>query len=254
MNEKDLSKVKEHWEEENTVSLKDENLRILEQNIIIENLKKINKKTLKDIGCGDAGDTIEFSKYIDNVYAYDYSKAMLKKASRNIAEVDNIKLSELDILNNQLEQKSDVVVTKRMLINLGNFDNQKKAIHKIYDSIEDDGYFIMLETSIEGLENLNKLRTNATLPSIPAPHHNTLFKLEELKSYLMEYFIIEDIKYFSSYYFFTRVYNQMLKNDDMQKYDVVAKDISLCGFDLFPDEQVGPQFCMLLKKKQYVEK
>jgi SAM-dependent methyltransferase len=249
MNEKDLSKVKEHWEKEDTVSLKDENLRTLEQNTIIENLKKINKKTLKDIGCGDAGDTIEFSKYMDKVYAYDYSKAMLRKASINIAGIDNITLNEFDILNDQLEQKTDVVITKRMLINLGDYDNQKKAIRKIYNSINDNGYFIMLETSIEGLENLNGLRKNANLPSIPAPHHNTLFLLEELKNYLSEYFLIEDVKYFSSYYFFTRVYNQMLQNEDMKKYDIVAKNISLSGIDLFKNQQIGPQFCMLLRKK-----
>lgn len=78
-----------------------------------------------------------------NIYAYDYSKSMLTKASKNIKDKKNITLSELDILKDDITTKADVALTKRMLINLGSFENQKK--------IHNDGYFIMLETSIDGL-------------------------------------------------------------------------------------------------------
>ena len=249
MKENDLGIVKAHWENKDTVSLRDQNLRELEQNIIIEYLKSINKKSLNDIGCGDAGDTVRFSKYIDNIYDYDYSKSMLTKASKNIKDKKNITLSELDILKDDITTKADVALTKRMLINLGSFENQKKAIKKIHNSIHNDGYFIMLETSIDGLNNLNYFRKKVNLSEIPEPYHNTLFELNELKNYLQEFFVIEDIKYFSMYYFFTRIYNQMLDNTDMTKYDVIAKEISALGIDLFDNKIIGPQFCILLKKK-----
>lgn len=107
----------------------------------------------------------------------------------------------------------------------------------------------MLETSIDGLNNLNYFRKKVNLSEIPEPYHNTLFELNELKNYLQEFFVIEDIKYFSMYYFFTRIYNQMLDNTDMTKYDVIAKEISALGIDLFDNKIIGPQFCILLKKK-----
>ena len=61
---------------------------------------------------------------------------MLEKASKVLSDAENISLSNLDIIEDQLDQKSDVVITKRMLINLGSFQNQKNAIKKIYDSLD----------------------------------------------------------------------------------------------------------------------
>lgn len=249
MKEKNLNIVKEHWEKKETVSLRDKNLKLLEQNIIIDYIKRSKKNTLMDIGCGDASDTVKFAQYVNKVYAYDYSKAMLSKSADIIKGIDNISLDELNILEDQINQKTDLVITKRLLINLGNFDNQKNAIRKIHNSIEEDGYYIMLETSIEGLKNLNELRVKVGLDIIPEPYHNTLFDLNILKEFLNQLFVIEDIKYFSTYYFLTRVYNPLLNSDNEFKYDTKAKNITLQGIELFESKIIGPQFCMLLKRK-----
>jgi len=246
--EKNLKDIKEHWEKKETVSLKDLNLQLLERKVIIDFIKKSNKSTLKDIGCGDGSDTIHFSKYVDQVYAYDYSSAMINKASSNLSSIGTTNLSKLDVINDKIEQMSDLVITKRVLINLGNFENQKKAIKKIHNSIENNGYFIMLETSSDGLKNLNNYRRKFNLEAIPEPFHNTLFNLDELKFFLERYFVIEEVKYFSTYFFLTRVYNFLLDNDHY-KYDTVARSIAECNVNLFNSEIIGPQFCMLLRKK-----
>ena len=246
---KDLNVIKEHWENKDTVSLRDTNLQLVERKTIIGFLEQTNKKTLKDIGCGDGSDTIHFAKYVDNVFAYDYSSAMLEKASKNLDGIKNVSLSQLDMLKDDITTKTDVAITKRMLINLGNFGNQKNAILKIHDSLEDNGYFIMLETSTDGLKNLNELRETFNLDTIPEPFHNTLFELDRLKEFLEEYFIIEEIKYFSTYFFLTRIYNMKLENNEDFKYDTLAKDFAINCTDLFADKIIGPQFCMLLKKK-----
>lgn len=249
MKEKDLSAIKNHWENMDTVSLKDVNLQLLERDTIEKFLEKTKKTTLKDIGCGDGSDTIHFAKYFERVYAYDYSNAMLTKASQTLSQTSNVTLQHLDVLQNEITPETNAVITKRMLINLGNFDNQKTAIKKIYNSLEDGGYYIMLETCTNGLENLNKLRQLFGLDSIPEPFHNTLFELEELKKFLENYFIIEDIHYFSTYFFLTRVYNVTLNEADVFKYDKNAKEVADKGIELFNTEIIGPQFCMLLRKR-----
>lgn len=249
MNEKDLNVIKQHWEDMDTVSLKDKNLQYLERKTIIEFIQRTNKKVLKDIGCGDGSDTIHFADQVEKVYAYDYSSAMLTKAKKTLNDTNNVSLDHLDILQDSIDQKSDIAITKRMLINLGNFENQKNAIEKIYNSLEDNGYYIMLETSTNGLSNLNDLRKKLDLEEIPEPFHNTLFELETLKAFLEEYFIIEDIKYFSTYFFLTRVYNVTLNEDNIFKFDENAKLITDNEIELFEDKIIGPQFCMLLKKK-----
>jgi SAM-dependent methyltransferase len=247
--EKNLQKIKKHWEKKETVSLGDLNLQLLERETIIDFIKKSDKSVLKDIGCGDGSDTMYFAKHVDQVYAYDYSSAMLDKAFNNLGAIDAVYLGELDIINERIEQMSDLVITKRMLINLGSFKNQKIAIKKIYDSIEENGYFIMLETSKDGLSNLNKYRSEFGLDIIPEPFHNTLFKLGELKTFLEKYFIIEDVKYFSTYFFLTRIYNFLLSDKNPYKHDVIAKSIADHNIKLLDSEIIGPQFCMLLKKK-----
>jgi len=250
MIEENLNEVKKHWEDINTISLKDSNLQLLERSVILDYIDRTKKHTLKDIGCGDGSDTIFFAKKFDKVFAYDYSSAMLEKASAVLRDASNISLGKLDIINDQLNEKSDVVITKRMLINLGSFQNQKNAIKKIYDSIEDGGYFIMLETSIEGLDNMNFYRDKFNLPNIPKPFHNSLFILEELNFFIKELFDIVDVSFFSTYFFLTRVYHPIMNENDYKKNDEHAKNVSINNFNLFSKkENIGPQFCMLLKKK-----
>ena len=250
MIKENLNEVKKHWEDINTISLKDSNLQLLERSVILDYIERTKKHTLKDIGCGDGSDTIFFAKKFDKVFAYDYSSAMLEKASIVLKNANNISLSKLDIIDDKLNEKSDVVITKRMLINLGSFQNQKNAIKKIYDSIEDEGYLIMLETSVDGLDNMNLYRDKFNLPNIPKPFHNTLFVLEDLKNFVEELFVVEDISFFSTYFFLTRVYHPLTNENDYKKNDENAKNISINNFNLFSKKEIiGPQFCMLLKKK-----
>ena len=223
----------------------------MERNTILEFLTKINKQVLKDIGCGDASDTLHYASLVEKVYAYDYSNSMLAKATTTLKNISNVTLNKLDILKDDLLIKSDIVITKRMLINLGSFENQKNAIKKIYESLNKDGYFIMLETSKNGLDNLNELRILFNLENIPEPFHNTMFELKELKSFLENYFVIEKINYFSTYYFLTRVYNVMVDDVNYIKLDEKARQISESNIDLFNSKIIGPQFCMLLKKKDF---
>jgi len=243
-----LNEIKEHWENEETVSLKDKNLQILERKIILEHLEQIQPLTVADIGCGTGEDTIYFSKYCKKLFAFDYSSAMLKKAKKNLENEKNIVLNELNILENDIKGNFDTVITKRMLINLGSFENQMMAIKKIHNSLNENGYFIMLETSSDGLKKLNNLRTKFNLEPIQAPFHNNPFPIEELKNELMKYFTIEKISNFSTYFFLTRVYNPLVNEKDYFKLDAIAKNIAE-NTKLFESEIIGPQFCLLLKKK-----
>ena len=245
---KDLEEIKKHWEDFKTVSLKDDHLRQLEQEKILSFLSNLELKSLQDIGCGDAGDTIKFSGLSEKIYAYDYSNSMLDKARKKVSKYRNIHIDRLDILIDPIPHISDAIITKRMLINLGSFSNQKEAIKKIHSSLNNSGYFIMLETCIEGLNNLNSLREKYNLTKIPEPFHNSLFNLTELKLFLEPFFEIKKLEFFSTYFFLTRIYNPSLEYDKFEKFDKTAKAFS-SNINLFPETNIGPQFCMLLKKK-----
>ena len=244
---KDLRIVRAHWENSAIVSLKDKNLQELERRCILQYLKKLGKVgSLADIGCGDASDTVYFRRYAKKTFGYDYSPAMLKKA-KNIAK-GNIALSRFDLLQDRLDDKFDIVITKRCLINLGNFRNQLKSIKKIYRCLKRGGYYFMLECSLDGLKNLNSLRRKFGLDPLKEPFHNVYFELKKLRKEVRKYFTIEDTRYFSTYYFLTRVYNPTVDKAGFQKLDVLAKNSHL-RLDFLSSICLGPQFLLVLKKK-----
>ena len=53
---------------------------------------------------------------------------MIKAANKIIGESNakNIKITKLDLINDPIINSYDTIITKRALINLGNFENQKK--------------------------------------------------------------------------------------------------------------------------------
>ena len=105
MNNKDLAIIKDHWENPETISLKDKNLQLVERSAIIEQIEKIKVTSLADIGCGNCEDTIFFSRYAEYVDAFDYSEKMVKEATNiiNSSKTKKINISKLDLIDDQLD-------------------------------------------------------------------------------------------------------------------------------------------------------
>ena len=118
--EKDLNKIREHWENPETISLKDEDLQILERNTLLYYLRQHSPlERLADIGCGDGTDTRFWAPFAQQVIGYDYAETMLAKA--NINSQPNLRYKKLDLLASTPDGNFDAVITKRCLINLGSF-------------------------------------------------------------------------------------------------------------------------------------
>ena len=109
-------------------------------------------------------------------------------------------------------KKYDTIITKRTLINLGNFNNQKDSILKIHNALTKNGYYIMLECSLDGLESMNSIRKSFSLDSIKMPYHNFHFNMNELLSFLNKYFEVSYKQYFSDYFYLTRIIGHLISN------------------------------------------
>jgi len=245
--DRNLSKVRKHWENNDTISLKDHNLRILERDAIVKHLKVIEPGRLADIGCGDCLDTLEFAQYSNSVYAYDYSNHMLAQAKKNLAasNLDNIILKQRNLLKDSIDPGFDVVVSKRTLINLGNIHNQERAIAQIADSLESKRYLLLLECSIDGLRNLNTLRNQFGLPNIDQPQHNTHFDLQVLTNLVGQFFTPIETVYFSEYFFLTRVVSPLVLDDNYMRHDELLRKLST---EISIETVLSPQFLMVLQK------
>ena len=248
VNEKDLTIIKNHWENPETESLKDKNLQLVERSAIIEQLEKIKISRLADIGCGNCEDTIFFSNYANLVDAFDFSEKMIKEAINTItaSKTEKINVAKLDLINDQILNSYNTIITKRTLINLGNFKNQKKAIQKIHNSLVKNGYYIMLECSLDGLDNMNSIRKNFSMEKIPMPFHNYHFVIEKLLEFTENLFEVVIKRYFSDYFFLTRIVGPLLNNKDPYKHDSTFKELS--NLKLI-NKHIGPQFLLVLRKK-----
>ena len=149
-------------------------------------------------------------------------------------------------MNQDIKNRYDLIITKRTLINLGNFENQKRVIQKIYNSLNENGYYVMLECSKDGLDNMNEIRKIFLLDEIPMPFHNLHFSLKMLSEFLEDYFEIVTKTYFSDYFFLTRIVAPYIDKKEPYKFDNAFKDLS--SLNLIK-KNVSPQFLMLLRKK-----
>jgi ubiquinone/menaquinone biosynthesis C-methylase UbiE len=246
--------IKEYWEKPQTVSLRDENLRLLEQRMIETHLEPT--ESLLEIGCGDCVNTLNYSRSSQSTLAMDYSRAMLKKAKMRVIQdsSDRIHLLNGDLRSlRALKKKFHTIISQRCLINLSSWEEQREALLIVLDKLQDRGIFLLLETTHQGLETLNGLRQRAGFAPIPQPWHNQNFDLPQLLEFLKKNFQIEVMKDFSLYFMNTRVLSPLLGlvpgTPPAIKMDGAARILSEIG-EISGIQGIGPQIFLKLRKKE----
>ncbi len=114
--------------------------------------------TITDLGCSTANTLLALHKQNQNyqLYGYDNAKAMLDMARRKVdAYGANIKLVCGDILDIDLP-KSDVVIANYMLQFIRPLQ-RSVLVKKIYESLNEGGYFIFSEKIIYEDKRLHKI-------------------------------------------------------------------------------------------------
>ena len=61
--------------------------------------EKNKEDCLIEIGCGTGRDSLFFSNFFTNVYAYDKSSVVIKKNIKKFKNIKNLKFNELDVNN-----------------------------------------------------------------------------------------------------------------------------------------------------------
>jgi len=239
---KKIDKIKKYWDKkalefrkkcnnEMGNTLKDENLRRLEIEAVATYLK--SNINVLEIGCGNGYSTVNFAKkYNLNICGMDYSKEMVDNANTLLKNKQSsikgrVEFMYGDVLDkDSIKDKYDVIITERCLINLGTWDNQKRAITYIKDKLESDGLFLMLEGFIDNLTKINEIRKKFNLDPIKVVWHNLFFKKSKFENFITKYFDIEKIDNFgSTYMLISRCYlHAIQKNENIfdEKLDYLA--------------------------------
>ena len=103
----------------------------------------------------------------------------------------------------------------------------------------------MLECSLDGLNNMNSIRDIFSLGKIPMPFHNSHFVMDQLLEFIENHFEVVFSRFFSDYFFLTRIVGPLINNNEPYKHDDLFKKLS--SFRLI-EKQIGAQFLLVLKK------
>ena len=220
-------KIREYWNERALLGQKagtnDLIAKHLEINAILKHVQ--DGLTVLDAGCGNGVTAIKVAeKYNVNITAFDFSEKMIDEAKKRLEKanlIGNISFSQGDLLNlPPFPHSFDLIYSERALINLPDWQTQKKVIKNIIHLLAPGGKFVMCENSRDGLRKINEFRACIGLEKIDPPWHNRYFMDDELDSLSIPDCKLEEIDYFSStYYFLSRVVNAFLASSEGKSPD-----------------------------------
>jgi ubiquinone/menaquinone biosynthesis C-methylase UbiE len=166
-----------------------------------------------EVGCGNGITAVTIAKKSAvRITGIDYAEDMIASAKEILGDqktAGEIDFKVGDAMNLfGISEKFDLIYTERVIINLKDWESQKKAILDICGLLKPGGAFVMCENSQDGLDGLNRFRVQADLPAIEPPWHNRYLREAEVQAVRHPGLVLEETRDFSStYYFVSRVLN-----------------------------------------------
>ena len=175
-----------HWDNPDVESMYDKYLINIEINLI--NSKITEESKILDAGCGEGEGTYIYSQKKNvTVHAADFSETRLLKAKERLSNMSNVELMHIDFLSEyNVDHDYDYIISQRFLINLMEWELQKKVILDLVKHLKKGGKLLMLEGSEDGVNNLNNVRSFFGLEPIPVKWHNLFFKNDIFESFINE--------------------------------------------------------------------
>lgn len=260
--------VKEFWEkqaktfgESQLATAPDTYYRELEIASILAHLR--DGATILDVGCGNGFSTFAFARQLPRArfVGMDYSESMVgfanstmnkeKKSVRSrisFHEGDVLALSAVPALRGK---KFDYIVSERCLINLSNWEEQKRALLEMKSLLKKNGRIILTENTQEGLARLNALRKKFDLSAIFVRWHNFYMPERKLLPFIKKQFKLESVENCGNlYYILSRVVYAKLadmegsKPDYLHPINKIASQLPSLG-----NYQYSPNFIYVLCRK-----
>lgn len=203
----------------------------LEIKIISEQIEE--QKLVLDVGCANgfsAFKQLEANPKI-KIIGVDFAEKMIDAAKNELIEKyihfqDRIQFRVGDICNLDYEDDFfDLAYTTRVLINLPNWDLQKKGINEMLRIVKKGGKVILLEAFWEPLNLLNAIRALKSLSPLVEHDFNRYLKICKVDNYLASLGVqFERVDFSSIYYLGSRFLRELVT--DIEKYDGYTNPIN----------------------------
>ena len=222
-------------------------------------LKLIHEKIARgasvlDVGCGNGDTLMSLAKENGCTgVGVDFSEKMIELAQSNCRSGGydvqiNFQRGAIPGLPDGLGE-FDYAVSERCLINLDGEATQRAAFMEIMSHLKPGGSYLMIESSVQGLERTNELRELLELEKIDQPWHNVFLEESSVLKWATDEFSLEEIIPFSStYHFISRVVYARLAADkgEALRYD---SDINMLACRLPVIGDFGPARLWLWRRK-----
>lgn len=181
----------------------------LELDFMLENVKG----RVINIGCGSGIETVLCAKKTGFAVGVDFSENMIElaRAREGIFRVgDALNLEPI------VEEFGlfDTVTTRRTLINLCGWKDQKQAIKEFRRCLKPEGRLILIEATEEGYLELNLWRRGIDIPEIKVVSFNYPLPSKELNFFMKIKWKLVENENMATYYFLTRVFYPLIEEPE----------------------------------------
>ncbi len=186
---------------------------------ISEILKRLSDDDLVlDLGCANGYSSAQFaSQKRVHIRGLDYIHEMIDQARLRLSHMNDMLLgtAEFDVGDiTDLKEPAghyDKVIVIRVIINLGEWDNQLKALTECSRVLKKGGMLLLSEATLQGWRKLNKIRREWELEDIPMPPFNNYLDEEKVINALSaDLELVEVANFASTYYAGTRLLKPLL--------------------------------------------
>lgn len=263
------SKNYEFWKQQ-AISFK-EDVKAVNYDIIAEQLELIeiskiiktyNPSTICDLGCGNGRTIVELAdNFRDKFFhGFDYVDEMIENAMSLSGKysLNNVSFYVCDATSKdaftEKVKSYDMVLSKRLIINVLNDISRDNLLQNIYSILKDDGIYVMVECFVEPLDRVNGIRRILGLDEIKVKEFNRYLDSEFISEKIEKFFAVEDIIPFESfYYFISRIMNAYLSKIEGKEpeytspINLLSLELSKLGIEM--KENYGPEIIYILRKK-----
>ena len=170
-----------------------------------------------DVGCANGYSTVQFASQRKlTITGLDYIPEMIAHANLRLRDLAGIRdrvafgVGNITALD-QPDAAYDKLTVIRVVINLGAWENQLKALRECMRVLKPGGMLLLSEATLQGWRKLNEFRSEWNLPEIPMPPFNNYLDEDRVVRAVQDSMeLVELVNFASSYYVGTRVVKPLL--------------------------------------------
>jgi len=171
-----------------------------------------------DIGCANGYSTLHFAaeKKV-TIRGLDFIPEMIEQANKRLADLSGQLAGTVSFdVGNILALKEpdasyDKLVVIRVVINLGDWSNQRQALRECARVLKPGGILLLSEATLQGWNQLNAFRREWALPDLPMPGFNNYLDQDRvLQETTADFEVVQVANFASTYYVGSRVLKPLL--------------------------------------------